>query len=96
MTTSTTGPDLTENLEPLARIVERLLVLTERSRSTALIHAALQDALQSAHDGEDDTPHWMRVLQRALQALGVRASRMKMPASSAMSTVGPQQPVALS
>jgi ABC-type bacteriocin/lantibiotic exporter with double-glycine peptidase domain len=96
MTTSTTGPELTENLEPLARIVERLLVLTERSRSTALIHAALQDALQSAHDGEDDTPHWMRVLQRALQALGVRASRMKMPASSAMSTVGPQQPVALS
>lgn len=94
MNITTAAPPIEPDHDSLARIVERLLDLTERSHSTAHVHAALQDAL--AHErGEDDAPGWMSTLQRALRLLGLRASRMQVSTAAMMETVGPNQPVAL-
>ena len=96
METPATSPT-DDHLESFARIVERLLALTERSRSAAHVHSALHEALlSSSQASEVSMPRWMYVLQRALQVLGVRASPMTQGSSAVLGTVGPQQPVAVS
>lgn len=101
----------TASTDRLERLVERLLELTRVAQPPDRVHDAVIEALAvpadaralppAGHSPEPDAPPaepapaWMRTLHRALGVLGLKASRLRTDAPTAIASVGPQRPLVL-
>lgn len=93
----------------LERLVERVLDLTGVVQPPDRVHDAVIEALAvpgdprsllpAGHSPDPDAvapepaPAWMSTVYRALGVLGLKASRLRADAATALATVGPQRPL---